>query len=88
VMSQAGAFTYPSREFSVVDLVRHRQANDLQIWMDVGSLDFLLEDNRQMKNLLAEQKYNVNYRECSGAHNYTSWCSDVWRGLEKLFPPN
>jgi len=85
VISQAGAFTYPSREFSVVELVKYRQANDLQIWMDVGALDFLLEDNRQMKNLLDEQKYNVTYRECSGAHNYTSWCSDVWRGLEKLF---
>ena len=86
VLSQSGAFTYPSRAFSVVDLVRHRQANDLQIWMDVGTLDFLLEDNRQMKNLLDEQKYMITYHECSGAHNYTSWCNDVWRGLEKLFP--
>jgi len=41
VLSQAGAFTYPSREFSVVELVKYRQANDLQIWMDVGALDFL-----------------------------------------------
>ena len=86
VLSQAGAFTIESRNFSVVDLVKHRQANDLQIWMDVGTLDSLLEDNRQMKNLLDEQRYNVTYRECSGAHNYTTWRNDVWRGLEKLFP--
>ena len=86
VLSQAGAFTIESREFSVVDLVKHRQANDLPIWMDVGTLDPLLEDNRQMKKLLDEQKYNVTYRECSGSHNYTSWRNDVWRGLEVMFP--
>jgi enterochelin esterase-like enzyme len=86
VLSQSGAFTVPSRDFSVVDLARNRQANDIQIWMDVGKMDFLLEDNRRMKNILTENGYKFTYRECSGAHNYTSWRNDVWRGLEELFP--
>jgi enterochelin esterase family protein len=54
--------------------------------MDVGKMDFLLEDNRRMKNILTENGYKFTYRECSGAHNYTSWRNDVWRGLEELFP--
>lgn len=87
VISQAGAFTYPTREFSVVDLARNRQANDIQIWMDVGNLDFLLDDNRRMSTLLKDNDYNITYRECSGAHNYTTWRNDVWRGLELMFPP-
>ena len=86
VMSQAGAFTYPSRDFAVVDLARHGQAREVNIWMNVGQLDFLLEDNRKMHALLREKKYNVTYREFSGGHNYTSWRNDVWRGLEAMFP--
>ena len=86
VMSQSGAFTYPSREFSVVDLARNRLANNIQIWMDVGKLDFLLEDNRGMSTLLKENGYNITYREYTGAHNHTAWRNDVWRGLELMFP--
>ena len=87
VLCQAGVFEFEGRDFAAVDLVRHGQANEIQIWMDVGSLDFLLNDNRRMKNILTEYKYNFTYRECSGGHNYTSWRNDVWRGLEVMFPP-
>ncbi|HAV76596.1 MAG TPA: esterase [Anaerolineae bacterium] len=86
VLSQSGAFTIPSRDLAVVDLVRHGQARDMDLWMDVGVLDFLLEDNRKMYSLLQEKEYNVSYREYSGGHNYTSWRDDVWRGLEAMFP--
>jgi len=87
VLCQAGAFSYTGRDFAVVDLVRHGQARNVNIWMDVGKLDFLLEDNRKMQMLLQEKQYNVRYREFSGGHNYTSWRNDIWRGLEAMFPP-
>ena len=86
VLSQAGAYTYPSRDYAVVDLARHGQSPELNIWMDVGQLDFLLEDNRKFSALLQEKGYNVTYREFSGGHNYTAWRNDVWRGLEAMFP--
>lgn len=86
VLSQSGVFAIEGRDLAAVDLVRHRHAHDLQIWMDCGSLDDLLEDNRRMSRLLHEQGYNATYREFSGGHNYTSWRDDVWRGLELLFP--
>ena len=86
VLSQSGAFTFESRDFAAVDLVRHQHARDLNIWMDVGKLDVLLEDNRQMQKLLTEKGYATTYREYVGGHNFTAWRDDVWRGLEALFP--
>lgn len=75
-----------SRDFAVVDLVKHQHARDINIWMDIGQLDVLLEDNQNMHALLQEKKYNVTYREFSGGHNFTAWRDDVWRGLEVMFP--
>ena len=86
VISQSGAFMIESRDFGIVDLVRHGQARDINIWMDVGQFEELLEDNRAMQALLVKKGYQVIYREFSGAHNYTSWRDDLWRGLEAMFP--
>ncbi len=86
VMSQSGAFMIESRAFAVVDLVRHGQAREVNIWMDVGQFEELLEDNRDTQSLLMKKGYQVTYREYSGAHNYTSWRDDIWRGLEEMFP--
>lgn len=86
VICQSGVFGLDGRDFAVVDLARHGQAGDLKIWMDVGTLDELLEDNRRMVALLNEKQYGVTYREFAAAHNYTAWRNDVWRGLEALFP--
>ena len=85
-LSQSGAFSIESRDFAVVDLVKHAHANDLRIWMDIGQLDILLEDNRGMVALLKEKGYDVTYREFVAGHNYTAWRDDVWRGLEAMFP--
>jgi enterochelin esterase family protein len=86
VLCQSGVFGLDGRDFAVVDLARHGQARDLKIWMDVGTLDELLEDNRRMVALLDKRQYDVTYREFSAGHNYTAWRDDVWRGLEALFP--
>jgi len=86
VLSQSGVSALDGRDFATVDLVKHKHALDIKIWMDVGRLEWLLEDNRRMSRLLREQGYQVSYREFSGAHNYTAWRDDVWRGLEVMFP--
>jgi enterochelin esterase-like enzyme len=85
VLSQSGAFLTPEYQSVVVDLVRHISPPNIDIWMDVGRLEWLLDGNRQMVNLLRERKYAVNYREYSGGHNYTAWRDDIWRGLETLY---
>ena len=86
VITQSGAFMIESRDFAVVDLIRHGQAQGINIWMDIGQLDPLLEDNRNMHRLLQEKGYTVSYREFSGGHNYTAWRNDLWHGMEVLFP--
>jgi enterochelin esterase family protein len=86
ILCQSGVFAWEERDFAVVDLVRYNHARQVKIWMDVGTLDELLEDNRRMVALLDKRQYNVTYREFSAAHNYTAWRNDVWRGLEEMFP--
>jgi len=86
VLCQAAIFSLDGRDFVVKDLVRHQHARDINIWMDVGTLDELLEDNRRMVRLLNGKNYNVSYREFAAGHNYTSWRDDLWRGLEEMFP--
>ena len=86
VLCQSGVFSTEERDFAAVDLVRYGQAREIKIWMDIGTLDELLEDNRRMIALLDRKRYTVSYHEFSAAHNYTSWCNDLWRGLEEMFP--
>jgi len=88
VLCQSAVFSIDGRDFAAVDLVRFGQGRDLQIWMDVGTLDELLEDNRRMIALLDKRQYNVTYREFSAGHNYTAWRNDIWHGLEAMFPYN
>jgi enterochelin esterase-like enzyme len=85
VLTQSGAFIAPDYQFVVVDLVRWVPPPALDIWMDAGRLEWLLEGNRQMYALLEEKRYQVKYREFSGGHNYTAWRNDVWHGLESLY---
>jgi enterochelin esterase family protein len=86
VLCQSSVFSLDGRDFAVIDLVRYNHARDIKIWMDVGALDDLLEDNRRMFALLDRKRYNVIYREFSAGHNYTAWRDDIWRGLEEMFP--
>ena len=89
VICQSGVFITPEYQFSVVDLVRYVPPVDIDIWMDAGRYEWLLENNRQMHAILTSRQYKVHYREFSGGHNYTSWCRDLPHGLECLFPgPN
>lgn len=87
VISQSGAFGFEqdSSPPLIQDLVRSAPARPLDIWMDAGSHEALIEPNRQMFALLQQKGYNVSLREYPGGHNFTSWKNDVWRGLEAVF---
>jgi enterochelin esterase-like enzyme len=86
VLSQSGVFELEGRDFAAVDLIKHGHAPELNIWMDAGKLEHLLEDNRRLHALLKEKEYKVTYREFAGGHNYTAWRDDIWHGLEEMFP--
>ncbi len=85
VLSQSGAFISPEYQSVVVDLVRYTPRPGIKIWMDAGRMEWLLEGNRQMYQLLKGKKYPVTYREHSDGHNYTAWRNNVWRGLQSLY---
>jgi len=84
VLSQAAAFEMDGRDFVAVDLIRHSPSRP-RIYMDVGAMDFLLEDNRRMLPLIHEKNFDLTYHEHGGAHNYTSWRDHVHHGLETMF---
>ncbi len=84
VLSQSAVFETESRDFVAVELIRHAPARP-RIYMDVGRLDFLLQDNRRIAPLLREQGFDLTWHEYGGAHNYTSWRDHVHLGLEKMF---
>lgn len=85
VLIQSGAFSFSEHESLVADLARYEPAPKINIWMEAGLYEWLLESNRQMVALLKKKSYNMEYREFSGGHNYTAWRNEIWRGLEYLF---
>ena len=85
VICQSGVFESEKRDFAAVDLIKHQQAHNIKIWMDIGQFDWLLEDNRRLQPILRENGYDVTYREFSGGHNYTCWRDEVPRALEHQF---
>ena len=85
VLSQSGTFDVSDFPGLIVDLARYAPRPEIDIWMDAGRFEWILEDNREMYNLLQEKKYRVKYHEFCGGHNYTAWRDDIWRGLEALF---
>lgn len=84
VISQSAVFETDGRDFVAVELIRHAPARP-RVSMDIGRLDFLLDDNRRMVRLLRENGFDVDYREHGGAHNFTSWRDHVHSGLERMF---
>lgn len=87
VLSQSGAFRFGEYDTVVMDLVRHGDVKPLQIWMDVGKYEWLLECNRDMHQLLLDRGYPVTFHEYSAGHNYPAWRNDLAAGLEALYPP-
>jgi len=87
VISQAGAFFHdkPNLPMLIKNMVKTMPAAPTKIWQDVGTFDFLLEENRAMHALLQEQGYDVAYREHSDGHNYTAWRDQLPAALTAMF---
>lgn len=85
IISQSGVFGFEGLDCSVVDLIRYAPLSEVKIWMDVGKLEWLLEDNRRMQPVLKDKGYDVTYRETGGAHNYTTWRNSLGDALETMF---
>lgn len=84
-LSQSGAFIVREHEPLIMQMVRYFPRPDIKLWLDCGSLDFLLESNRGMVALLREMGYDVTYQENGGAHNFSTWRDSCARALEVMF---
>ena len=85
VISQSGVFESDGRDFVAVDLIRAKISREINIWMDIGHFDWLLEDNRRIQPLLQQNGYHVTYHEAPAGHNYTFWRDELPRALEAMF---
>ena len=57
---------------------------DTEIFMAIGTEDFLLEKNRRYKTFLQEQKAKLHYLEEPGTHEWDFWDRNIRRGMEWL----
>jgi len=59
-------------------LVRNLPATAVpQLYLSIGSQDFLLDENREFVRLLAELKIPYEYREIPGKHEWPVWDSQI-----------
>lgn len=90
VITQSGAFQLDLTDHPplIDEFVRHLPARKLKIWQDVGTFEYLLDQNRRMHALLTERGYDVVYREGSSGHNWTSWHDFLPAALTAAFAPD
>ncbi|MDD5936441.1 MAG: alpha/beta hydrolase family protein [Clostridiales bacterium] len=53
-----------------------------ELFMAVGTEDFLLEENREFHRFLKEQGIDVNYYESTGVHDWKFWDSYLEPGIK------
>jgi enterochelin esterase-like enzyme len=89
VLSQASAYWQQGilggEDILLKQMIQNLPKAELKIWQDVGTFDFLLDDNRVLNTLLKKKGYKVNYKEYSAGHNYTAWRNALPEALSYLF---
>jgi enterochelin esterase-like enzyme len=87
VISFSGAFGFGlgGHRSVVHDLVELYPPRPLNLWMNVGRYEWLLEPNRHMREALTARGYSFTYREYSGGHNYTCWRDELPLALEAVY---
>lgn len=85
IISQSGAYAIYDHQFPLLDMVTYWPLPRIKLWMDIGLYEFLLDINRHLHQLLANQGFVHGYHEYPGGHNYTSWRNNLCRGLEYMF---
>lgn len=87
VICQSGAFQLDLTDHPplIERLVSTQPLGKLKIWQDVGTFEFLLDQNRRMNALLKDHGYAVTYREHNAGHNWTAWRDMLSSAFAALF---
>lgn len=69
------------------ELIKKQQPNEIpQLYIAIGSDDFLLEKNRRFVKLLSDFKIPYEYREVPGKHEWPVWEGQIQAVLEHQAP--
>jgi enterochelin esterase family protein len=78
---------FRSRSSWVLDRVAER-APDLRIYQDVGTIEWLTDSNRRLRELLASAGVEHAYRERNAGHNWVNWRNGLAAGLRFALAPS
>ncbi len=96
VVAQSGAFLF-SRDMDFTHpwagsegfrtKVLEEAPRELQWHLQCGTLEWLLESNRRLRDALMQRGMRVQYRERNAGHNWINWKNGLASGLEFALPP-
>ncbi|QCQ93318.1 enterochelin esterase [Rhodococcus sp. SGAir0479] len=90
-VSLSGSFWWPRAETvgrSVQAQLADLEVSKSRFWMAAGLLEpRLLDENREVRDLLRNKGFDVDYREFCGGHDYVQWRELLVEGAAALLGP-
>ncbi|AQA21172.1 esterase family protein [Rhodococcus sp. MTM3W5.2] len=87
-VSLSGSFWLPGPQMSghpVQEQIGLADDGEARFWMAAGTLEpRLIEQNRQVRDLLRAKGFDVDYREFCGGHDYIHWRDGLVEGIATL----
>lgn len=89
VVTQSGAFLgspedldfYRGASSWVLKTLQRKEPLNLRWYLDVGTLEWLTDINRQVRDALEAKGYDYAYEERSAGHNWTNWRNGLAQAL-------
>lgn len=95
VVAQSGAFLgtpadkdfYRSRASWVLEALKGRQTLEQRWYLEVGTLEWLTDINRSIRDVLDDKGYSYCYAERNAGHNWTNWRNGLADALKFALQP-
>lgn len=95
VVAQSGAFLgspeeldfYTGKSSWVLDTLKEKDPLDVRWYVEVGTLEWLTNINRQVRDVLKEKAYDFVYDERHAGHNWTNWRNGLADALRFALQP-
>ena len=95
VVAQSGAFLgspeeldfYTGKSSWVLDMLQEKEALELRWYLEVGTLEWLTDINRQVRDALKDKGYDFVYNERNAGHNWTNWRNGLADALQYALKP-
>jgi len=78
---------YPRDTGAIIEAFKSRKRLPIRFYIEVGIYDLgaaMLGSNRELRDVLQLEGYDVDYREFAGGHNYVNWRGSFADGLISL----